>query len=776
MREIKQIHEKLLEKSVLYAKWHQYPGHKFYHWLVFVLIAGFTAAALFTKINIEFSASLGQTVESQTQTEKMQAAEVKTLTTQLLQAIKQYRLAVTEQDKTASLSNLTMIALQRREAMSAEAKNSPQNFLLNSLPPAFSREVPTEIVSLVEKEIEVKGELAVLIFDNFDNKRSQTEYRLETADSSGSKKIYRLHFAKGQPDLLSGSTIKVKGVALDSELALTEAGGTSLQTISAAAATTTGDQRTLAILFNFTNNTNQPFTTGYVADVLFYASGHNEDTGSVNTYYQDTAFNQISFSGDVFGWYTIPYDNSNCGGMYTTWANAAEQAARNAGVNVDGYPRRVYVFPIQPLNSCSWAGWATYNGSPSKAWIVAENVTTHKYGVELLTHELGHNLGARHASSIDCGAKQIDIYSNCTVSEYGDTSDTMGSWNPGHFNGPHKIGETWFGGSQVQTATESGAYNVSLLEQGDAAVKVLKIGKPDTGEAYYLSYRQPLNFDSGISSGYHRGASVHIWNGAISNQTKLIDTTPETSTVTDSPLGDGLSFEDPINGIIITQLSHDSSRATLSVSFGPAVCTKANPTVSVSPLSQTGSAGQTLNYTVSVKNNDTSACANTAFNLTGMVLTGWTSSFSPASLTLVPGVSGQATWAVTSKAGEIDGSYTITAKATDSLAATHANSANATYQVYTPVPDTTPPTVAIISPVNGATIGSSVTIKVSATDNVGVAKVEIYIDGTLKVTDTTSPYTYKWNTRKVATGSHTITAKAYDAAGNTASTIVSVYK
>jgi len=80
--------------------------------------------------------------------------------------------------------------------------------------------------------------------------------------------------------------------------------------------------------------------------------------------------------------------------------------------------------------------------------------------------------------------------------------------------------------------------------------------------------------------------------------------------------------------------------------------------------------------------------------------------------------------------------------------------------------DTTAPTVSISSPTAGSTVSGTVTITASASDNVGVSKVEIYVDGALRVTDTASPYTWSWNTTTFANSSHTISAKAYDAAGN----------
>jgi hypothetical protein len=74
--------------------------------------------------------------------------------------------------------------------------------------------------------------------------------------------------------------------------------------------------------------------------------------------------------------------------------------------------------------------------------------------------------------------------------------------------------------------------------------------------------------------------------------------------------------------------------------------------------------------------------------------------------------------------------------------------------------DTTAPTVSITSPANGATVSGSVTVTVSASDNVGVTSTGISIDGGAYTTSLT------WATTSVADGSHTIQARALDAAGN----------
>jgi hypothetical protein len=82
-------------------------------------------------------------------------------------------------------------------------------------------------------------------------------------------------------------------------------------------------------------------------------------------------------------------------------------------------------------------------------------------------------------------------------------------------------------------------------------------------------------------------------------------------------------------------------------------------------------------------------------------------------------------------------------------------------------PDTTPPTTSITAPANGATVGGTVNVTASASDNVGVTRVEFYVDGALASTDTTSPYGFSWVTTGYVNGSsHTLASRAYDAANN----------
>jgi hypothetical protein len=89
--------------------------------------------------------------------------------------------------------------------------------------------------------------------------------------------------------------------------------------------------------------------------------------------------------------------------------------------------------------------------------------------------------------------------------------------------------------------------------------------------------------------------------------------------------------------------------------------------------------------------------------------------------------------------------------------------------------DTTAPTVSLTAPASGSTVSGTVNLAAAASDNVGVARVEFYAGTTLLGSDTTAPYEYGWNTTTVPNGSHSLTAKAVDAAGNsTTSSAVTV--
>ncbi|WP_224957108.1 Ig-like domain-containing protein [Geomonas subterranea] len=116
----------------------------------------------------------------------------------------------------------------------------------------------------------------------------------------------------------------------------------------------------------------------------------------------------------------------------------------------------------------------------------------------------------------------------------------------------------------------------------------------------------------------------------------------------------------------------------------------------------------------------------------------------------------------------VDGNWTLSTKAYDA-AGNVGQSQSVTVTVANTSSDLIAPAVSLTSPGSGSTVTGSVVISANASDNVGVSKVEFYRDGTLLSTLSASPYSYTWDTKTSTNGSHTLTAKAYDAAGNVGS-------
>jgi hypothetical protein len=109
-----------------------------------------------------------------------------------------------------------------------------------------------------------------------------------------------------------------------------------------------------------------------------------------------------------------------------------------------------------------------------------------------------------------------------------------------------------------------------------------------------------------------------------------------------------------------------------------------------------------------------------------------------------------------------DGAHTLTATAFDATALASSDSRPVTV-------DNTAPNATITSP-TGGTVAGTITLTADSSDPApgsGVASVQFLVDGNIAGTDTAAPYAAPWNSATATNGSHTITARATDGAGNT---------
>ncbi|MBI3927852.1 MAG: hypothetical protein HY319_20090 [Armatimonadetes bacterium] len=118
----------------------------------------------------------------------------------------------------------------------------------------------------------------------------------------------------------------------------------------------------------------------------------------------------------------------------------------------------------------------------------------------------------------------------------------------------------------------------------------------------------------------------------------------------------------------------------------------------------------------------------------------------------------QLTWDTTTVG---DGVRQVEAVAHDT--AGHTNSHSITVNVSNTVDN--PPTADITFPTEGQNVSGTITVAVTATDDVGVTQVEFSVNGSPVGTDLTAPYQHVWDSTTLADGIYPVSAVARDTAG-----------
>lgn len=495
------------------------------------------------------------------------------------------------------IQQLTAIAIQRKQLLLDEARKDPQAFLGHVLSKdqieSLSRELRDQ--KLIEEEQVVSGNLITTHRDDFEKKVAIYEHYLETQEiENGKKKTYMVYTSQKQTSQLPPvKAVAIQGYTLNSTLVTNQLTGGPMLTPSPTPTPfprkTTGEIKIAVILVNFSNDTSQPFTHEQVQQAFF------GETESLKSYYRENSYNQLNYTGDIFGYYTIPFSNENCLEDHQ-WGESASETALNAGVVLERYDIISYVLNTETgIQFCiSRVGGEHWNKVYLHGTIL----------LRTLVHEFGHTLGLYHANSRSCGSKYIDEYHLCTENEYGDVSDVMGygfyiSPLP-QFKAKQKVFERWIPESRIQTITQSGTYTVNRVQPDSTAAQALRILKSEDREElfllpeyYFIEYKQKVGLDSSLPDGLVSGALIYTHqqgffnsDGYYHSRSDLLDThLLETSYTSfdDAALSDNGIFYDHLNNILITQLSHNNESATLRIDFNPSVTPTFYPTFTPSP-------------------------------------------------------------------------------------------------------------------------------------------------------------------------------------------------
>ena len=127
---------------------------------------------------------------------------------------------------------------------------------------------------------------------------------------------------------------------------------------------------------------------------------------------------------------------------------------------------------------------------------------------------------------------------------------------------------------------------------------------------------------------------------------------------------------------------------------------------------------------------------------------------------------GTTSWSWTWNAsGAGPGAHTLTARATD--ASGNTTTTTRSVSVASSSSDTTPPVLSITTPSPGATLSGTVSVQGTVTDNVGVARLEVAVDGKPWQQVYVKPsWAWPWVTGQLSNGAHTLHVRATDTSGN----------
>ena len=219
------------------------------------------------------------------------------------------------------------------------------------------------------------------------------------------------------------------------------------------------------------------------------------------------------------------------------WQTKAKEAAADAGIDLSGYQHLIYMFPFLGLQGpCHWFGIAGLNSN----WLMING----DFGVKIVTHELGHNLGLLHAGSYTCtsGEVRVQISDDCTTTEYGDPFDTMGSTAARHSSGWNLAKLGFLAPGNVETVETSGTYSMQSALNPTAQPTTLRIPRErsvyggDVTSWYYLEVREKAwHLRGSIVDPSMTGVSIRIApNPAFLPETLLLDANPATATFEDA--------------------------------------------------------------------------------------------------------------------------------------------------------------------------------------------------------------------------------------------------
>ncbi len=578
-------------------------------------------------------------------------------------------------------NTLVQIATQRKELMKELMKIDPWLFNAVVMNKTTKSKLPSSVQLEVEESITITGKITTIAIDDFsspNNIKSYYKYYIQTP-----KVKYSFYPTRDTP-LMSGTTVSVTGYVIDDQISTNIDLNPIVisKDLSAPRTDAVGNQRTLVLLIKAFPSDVEPFTPSQGQNIVFNSQFQN--------FMKEQSYDNVSFSGDVFGWISLDYD-INYMDCYSIQTSKFSKAISDYNIHLENYDRIVYLFS-GGIGGCSSIGKIDYNFNGSTYSLSQTFIGLFRFDLSsdwgnqpftwknldfLLSHELGHALGVLHANSWACDDGQI-IYGNCSHLEYGNYYDTMGTISYSlDYNAYFKQQLGWVTSPQVLSITHSGSYTINPIElvNGIKLATVNILGTTET--PYFLEFRKGIGFDSNLNRSDISENQNGIMINRIQNtqnygapETELLDMSPtndlytiKTATLNiPSASSSAYSFVDAGRGITIGPvLNVSSSSITFNVTLESPTCQRFAPTpsYSIDPVFY-NAAGSTGNIAIDIMNRDYYGCGVSQFS-GSMTLPGLgTYILDPANnISIFPNLSGRLIFSYDIPITTIPGNYPI---------------------------------------------------------------------------------------------------------------------
>ena len=302
------------------------------------------------------------------------------------------------------------------------------------------------------------GRIQTLAIDEIDKTTGKLKCRFVHYLNTEDGKRYQIEDKKGiLRGVKSSWKMNIQGDLVGNKIVVEDAKPLDVLAESEQLQDTIGEQRTLVALLNSPDDLSQPYTIEDVEDKII----NNSD--STDNFFRENSYGKVWLDADFIDWKTLPYDSTYYYDNENLLLHDSIAILDNM-VNFQDYERLIFIY-TDTINSGLSCGIGSMGKMPlsssgdggftaSIVWTFAQCMNNH-----VISHELGHNFGFSHASSVASAGPYfipeslLDMLgSSATYEEYDDRDDIMGgdlSSGDGHFSTIWKSQAQWIDATQI---------------------------------------------------------------------------------------------------------------------------------------------------------------------------------------------------------------------------------------------------------------------------------------------------------------------------------------